>query len=414
MGALVTFDTYEGLSSKPILTGNKTHVNRAVEGLPLYSLSHERSYFGSHAWLLDSLHLRRFKTFLEETPTQALDWVPLRTRPQHYGFMAYMPGVFLQAHMLHGDNSHILKECTRLQHSVIQPALAVQEQAAGVAAAIQREDTVTQKSSLDRNFEEVVILGMPHSGTRLLFSLFSENYKAAQFCKSSNGAGCGGVWMHTHPGRIAELGDDTVERFKKALALVVVRHPMNTIRAIQQHKMAEVDCGAGGPKDVCRDHPGKVSQFTHIPRALCKHANWTDCWPNALLGWQSYIEGYMKLEMSGMFKSMLFLRYEDLVEEPTMALKLISSKLGHPALMKVTTVNTRALKDQAEWNGFDYGTHLSSQMTHWCHQARAGKRLAWELGYTMCQSHDKQVYDFSKSVMVENNTVNLEDDDHHL
>mmetsp|Transcript_51723 Transcript_51723/g.138015 ORF Transcript_51723/g.138015 Transcript_51723/m.138015 type:complete len:97 (+) Transcript_51723:1801-2091(+) len=61
----------------------------------------------------------------------------------------------------------------------------------------------------------------------------------------------------------------------------------------------------------------------------------------------------------------------------------------------------------------DLRAHLSSQVTDRCHQAREGKHLAWELGYTMCQSMHKQVYDFSKSVMVENNTVNVEED-HHL
>uniref|UniRef100_A0A7S1AM43 Sulfotransferase domain-containing protein n=1 Tax=Noctiluca scintillans TaxID=2966 RepID=A0A7S1AM43_NOCSC len=407
--ALVAFDTYEGLSSKPLLTGNKTHVNRAVEGLPLYSLSHERSYFGSHAWLLDSLHLRRFKNFLEETPTEALDWVPLRTRPQHYGFMAYMPGVLLQAHMLHGENPRILKQCTHLENSVIEDVAAIQEQEVGVAAAIHRQDTVTENSSPDRNFEEVVILGMPHSGTRLLLSLFNENYKTAQFCKSANGAGCGGVWTHTHPGRIAELGDDTVGRFQKALALIVVRHPLSTIRAIQEHKMAEIDCGHAGPTARCRYHAEEAARFTELPSAACEHADGVNCWPNIFRGWQSYIEGYKALETSDQFKGVLFLRYEDLVEEPTMALKLISSRLGHPALMKFTTVNTSKMDDPQRWNGFDFGRQLSRQMTDWCLEAKEGHHLAWEFGYTMCQSHHKEKYDFSRTFRVVGNRVSYAD-----
>lgn len=280
---------------------------------------------------------------------------------------------------------------------------------------------------------EAIILGMPSSGTVMLRDLLHQHIelpRGVQLCKGRREDAaepyCGRVWHHTHPSKLGEalafrrgcgLLCDGLRPASEAIALVVVRHPISNIRKLQEGRSQFLACtnqtGVAGMASNCwyEEKPSLVQAcgndtsnctFPRVPNALCAaeqldrpEASFGQCWENLPDAWNSYTSGYQRLDQSGLFKQVLFLRYEDLVEDPTLIVHRVTHAVGLQNIIGENLMamyrfsgnmmlNSKRRLALAKLNTLDYGARLSCpEMQALC--ARLNRGLFFSLGYHACQ-----------------------------
>lgn len=278
---------------------------------------------------------------------------------------------------------------------------------------------------------EVVILGMPNSGTRLLQNMLRQHIeqpRGVQLCRANGDdtteAFCGRIWHHTHPSRLAEAAEfrqgcgdqcESLGPLSEAVGLLVVRHPIRNVRKLQEERFRFLACtnqtGVAGMASTClyEEQPsgdscaadGRNCTYPRVPRALCEAGQQAKagaaefCWESFPDAWNSYTAGFQQLQADRVFNKVLFLRYEDLAEDPTMVIHRVSHAVGlkptiNEQFMALRKIGGNAMVSfqheaaLARLNTLDYGAKLScAEIQALC--ARLDRGLFFSLGYHACQ-----------------------------
>lgn len=384
-------------------------------GLQLYSISHAWGYWGAHAWLLDALHVGRLTDYYAHLHTMPLDWVPKVVRPLHLGMMAYQTGAITQRNLmarnvttstlnqscLAESYSDILGVTTDL-HAFTEPFSDVPGAVAKLNAFTDRRgtlglDKLARRPRPGTEFDDVVILGMHNSGTNLLYSMFHhyvERGTQHEYCKGYARKGyCGDIWRHINPNRL-RLFDGTLDR---TLAIILVRHPLSQLRFLQASPY--LTCGNSRLTEPCRCKKdvnvtaGPI--MSQVPRPLCDTDDASvPCWQSLVGGWNSHAAGYHELDR--LFKRVLIVRYEDLVESPADVLRQIEDALNVTSKLTMTnksrflTAPSRLYAVKA-LRAPSYRTELSrAELKNFC--GAIDKGHLFRLGYHGCQDFHDSVY----------------------
>lgn len=353
---LVAFDTFSSVNDP---TKHPPKEDLASGGLPLYSISHAWGYYGAHAWLLDAQHADRFAQFVSGLHTVPVDWVPKVVHPLHLGMMSYQTGSLTQrVYLKHGGlkNSHkeLIASCLEESDSDI-----LGRRSLGRSATFYYKRPLL--GSLQSEIKEVILLGMHNAGTNPLYKLFHDTYEKGnniELCKiSSDGASCGGVWKHTNPKRLPGSlnGKKSHAELEDAMAMVVVRHPFSQLKS-------------------------RYEKSTHT-------------WKSLADAWNIYMDGYLNLNK--VFKKVVILRYEDLVESPESAMQEVGNKLSlkFPGISDDSWLHSQ-LREKAlqKLNARDYKSNFTkAQLDELC--GVLDKGILFQFGYHGCQDSHVTMYD---------------------
>lgn len=288
----------------------------------------------------------------------------------------------------------------------------------------------------DRTPREVIILGLYNTGTNMMNDLIRKNLEKpndVQLCKNfTAGAYCGGVWKHTHPNRLGELsaelgnlrGAINLGDFKEAVAVVMVRHPFSLMRSIQAANY-DMDChpnltSPGWLKRPCFYHPRPKALEAQegMPRLFkptCFDLASYPCWTSIVSAWNSYTFGYL-YEIQNLFHKVVFVRYEDVISDPSPALEQIAFSANVHMPRDVEAV----LEPSKKLHGFDsndngaalmkvksedYMSHYSDdELQDICGQLNLP--LLYTLGYAGCRPVDHTI----TKVMDPNANVEMSND----
>jgi len=258
---------------------------------------------------------------------------------------------------------------------------------------------------------DVIVLGLPHSGTKYMLSLIQENLEkpnGVQLChKATDDAHCGKMWAHTHPSRLEDIAESaqdpactgpcmSAELMSETIAVAVVRHPFSLIRSWQQSH-DDLDCGnlaTNDPKWItqsCTFLKDASGSSKVTASELC--ASVTDdhpCFKNLVEGWNSFMQGIMKIQK--LFYKVVVIRYEDAVARPHAALRELATVLS----LTVPNVNSIMLgslpvaQNAGRYTAvqklqvYDYGSNYTDQERYeLC--SELDKNALYLFGYTGCQ-----------------------------
>lgn len=395
-------------------------------GMKLFSISATKnSYWGAHAWLLNGRTMHRFVAFFNSVPATPLDWVTKATHPSHLGIWAFQPGAILQRqqatpHML----DRLTSTCRSVDGSDIEgtsekePALQLLESPALIPGAPEAlEETKPLAGHLSpapSQPSEVVILSLMEGGATIVEELIYRNLEAPNnmtMCKRGPVKGCNGVWPHTHPKRLE--GQDVKalrggQDFTEAVAIIVVRHPFSQIRAMQKRISKKgMKCGQkNGSADMGRpcSFEGLANTPAMLADAPCEMGTQQEgkpCWESLLEAWNSYADGYRQLLDGSLFKEVVAVRYEDLLESPEFVLDRIAKAVGAPlpdsvhVSQEVVPVDEQGNLGLERLNRaealsklkvLDYNANfLCHEMKELCHIL--DQHLVFSFAYHACQSH---------------------------
>lgn len=377
--------------------------------LPLYSMSSTfQSYQGAHAWVLRAETITRFSDHFRTIPAGPADLVVKVQRPLHHGMWAYQPGaVFRRSNVSSQVLVQAPVQCGGLQTSILMTT----------RPQMLPRPTMEETQPTSGPVREMILLGMYDSGTKMLLDLIRKNLEIpnrVELCRNYTAWGyCGRIWKHTNPQRVAEFeslrscpGDDCEKSapLREAVAVVVVRHPFSLLRSLQKYHY-DMDCGDEIPSPLTHEcaykNPPEDWMLTaqggmpRVPRATCGKRDpsvFKPCWPTLMDAWNSYVDGYQKLDRH--FHKVVLLRYEDVVQFPELAVAKVARAVGLPSPDAVSAVH-KAL-GRVQYNVMDrsgsllklelpeYGANFTcSELDQVC--ARLNKNLVFQHGYHGCQ-----------------------------
>lgn len=404
---LVALDTFGGGGRVP---EQDAFGSEHAGALRLNSLSSTmNSYWGAHAWLVNAEHLQRFITFYRQTPAIPLDWVTKAAHPLHLGIWAYDTGALRQRqHAGDADLSRHPAFCKDMagsdllgggmsipemqSTSVLKPAnLTIDQNSQALPFVREQRVDATSVATPQGKLRKVVVLGMFGSGAQFVQEMIRNNLGKP----GSDGLHVSDkVWRHQHPRRFS-AGDPELAG---AVAVAVIRHPFSQLRSIQRHQEQwELSCttpnisGSAGIDSSC-GFSNATSQ--DVTLACREGGDISRCWASLPEAWNSYTASYKALRSQGIFKKVLRLRYEDVVENPRLALMWVGLAVGmHPASIdeeiseailwgntgdKEYTNSLRKLGRKA------YGSNFScTELKALC--SRVNRGLMYSHGYHGCQ-----------------------------
>jgi GR25 family glycosyltransferase involved in LPS biosynthesis len=340
--SMLAFDTFSFVGHERY--NNKTFNFSAptkdrIDGpLDLYFISGSPAYWGAHAWLVHSARLKQVWEHFRSIPTMPLDWYPKWSSQLHVSFVSYQSRSLWQRRYAPPDQTS--EACAYRASSDILDV-------GNARIAYSSRHSISSHG-------EVIILGMYNSGTHLFHRMLHyiiEKPLKAELCKNySDGAYCGRVWKHTHPERLSEtisLRPDYGD-FNQTTAIVLVRHPFALIHSLQTGENYDVQCGE--PNDLLTGKSVLIKQSaycTYVPPTgtalksqmgneriespICprghREKRGPQCWGSVAEGWNSYMGGYLH-NLTGLFKHVKIIRYEDLVQDPDRAMQDLTKDQG--------------------------------------------------------------------------------------
>lgn len=268
-----------------------------------------------------------------------------------------------------------------------------------------------RKAAFDLQPRELVVLGMPDTGINVMMKLIRSNLESpnnVKLCKTfseSKSDDCGGIWPHTHPSRMEEYPDllrdkrpEDWQDLKEAVAVVVIRHPFSQLRSMQ-HGINFMDCSdlsdEGWLKRPCNSRQSEMLSTLEgkqlLTEASCRDSVQSDnspCWPSLVSAWNSYSYGYLH-SLSKVFHKVIFVRYEDLLDNPTPTLQQIAYSTNVTMHEPIKEMNTND-ETLAKFHSPKYSTNYTdAEVSDICEQLHLP--LLYELGYTACQALDSDI-----------------------
>lgn len=380
---------------------------RSASGLPVWSLSEGKDDLsGGQAWLLSTRRLKAFAKWFQDSPAAPLNQMLRAPRLLHHGMIAYNPGVArLRAGLTKDEARSLPVACS-------SAPLAIGIQKTSQPLITGNYHPSAKRPSIDSGPREVIVLGMYDTGTNLVLDFIRANLEKpnhVELCRNYTAwAYCGAVWKHTHPRLLSKfpstLGGyrpNGSRDFSEAVAVVMLRHPFSLMRSLQRQSY-EMKCQ--GPSDwleqPCDYIPPDGQRLRNqkgmprMSRPTCVQESFP-CWPNFVQAWNSYTAGYLR-SLHGVFRDTVFVRYEDLVENPDAVLKEIAQKANVVVPPKIVPKQAGAKYVQhvespglgsarEKLSSVDYGAQFSlKEVSQLC--SHLDKSLMLQLGYQGCEA----------------------------
>jgi len=399
---LIALDTFGGGGRVP---EQDSFGSESTLGLRLNSLSSTmNSYWGAHAWLVNDEHLQRFVSFYRSTPAIPLDWVTKASHPLHMGIWSLETGgIHQRQHVGASDLVALPAACVDMKGSDLlgggmqysmRLARSPAQASSAISQAVVNDVPIARRPAAPERRSQpakVVVLGMFGSGAQFVQDLIRSNLAkpGAKALEVSDH-----VWRHIHPSRLI-AGDP---EWSHTVAAIVVRHPFSQLRAIQRKQSFwHLSCrneGAAGSHGI-DSGCGLTNGTSGFDERACRPGQTpASCWNSIPEAWNSYMSSYKSIQR-GMFKKVIRLRYEDVVENPRLALMQVGLAAGmHPSTIDAEiseavfwgqTGDADYVRALHKLSVKDYGTNFKCPELHaLCRRLNRG--LLFSNGYHGCQA----------------------------
>lgn len=228
-----------------------------------------------------------------------------------------------------------LANMTALVDQALEPLLRLRE---ALNRSVEEKDKVEETKK-----KKIAFFGMVGSSLPgVISAIASKLVGGLPECRLSGklAGHCAQMWTLTHPTRIVEHKTEFGMHLSNTVAVAVVRHPFSLLSKLKGSPFF-LDCPRNTSLSSILEpcdwkEPSLTVWQRHgssppvIPHAACpRSARYgSPCWHSAVDAWRSYTRGYLQLRDTGLFDDVLVVRYEDVVQHPTIVAQAIAKAAG--------------------------------------------------------------------------------------